>query len=69
MKKLVSLLMVFLLVLSVSGIALAQETVKIGANLEITGGVAAYGQMIWEGVNVAKEVVGDEVIGKKVELD
>lgn len=44
---------------------LAQETVKIGANLEITGGVAAYGQMIWEGVNIAKEVVGDEVLGKK----
>ena len=68
LRRLISLFTVFLLVLSFSGIVLAQETVKIGANLEITGGVAAYGQMIWEGVNIAKEVVGDEVLGKKVEL-
>ena len=44
-----------------------QDTVKIGANLEMTGSVAAYGQMINEGVQLIMEIVGTEVLGKKIE--
>lgn len=54
--------------LLLSGVASAQETIRIGANLEMTGAVAAYGQMIWEGINLIREIVGDTVLGKKVEL-
>lgn len=46
----------------------AEDVIRIGANLEMTGAVAAYGQMIWEGINLIREIVGDTVLGKKVEL-
>ncbi|MBC7216993.1 MAG: ABC transporter substrate-binding protein [Candidatus Caldatribacterium sp.] len=55
--------------LLLGGVALAaEEVIRIGANLEMTGAVAAYGQMIWEGINLIREIVGDAVAGKKVEL-
>lgn len=55
--------------LLLGGVALAaEEVIRIGANLEMTGAVAAYGQMIWEGINLIREIVGDTVAGKKVEL-
>lgn len=60
-------LVVVILVLF-AGCAWAQDVIRIGANLEMTGAVAAYGQMIWEGINLVREIVGDEVLGKKVEL-
>lgn len=45
------------------------ETIKIGANLELSGGVASYGQSILEGVDLALEEVNKKgVDGKKLEL-
>lgn len=45
------------------------ETVKIGANLELSGGVASYGQSIEEGLKLAIEEINKEGIdGKKLEL-
>ncbi|MBP8932876.1 MAG: ABC transporter substrate-binding protein [Candidatus Atribacteria bacterium] len=52
---------------SISVPVFGQDTVKIGANLEMTGGVAAYGQMINEGVELIREIVGTEVLGKQIE--
>lgn len=49
------------------GSVAAQETIKIGAYLPMTGGVAAYGDMEWSGLQIAKDMV-PEVLGKKVEL-
>ncbi|MEH6943211.1 ABC transporter substrate-binding protein [Bacillus sp. JJ722] len=45
------------------------ETIKIGANLELSGGVASYGQSILEGAELALEEINKEGIdGKKLEL-
>jgi branched-chain amino acid transport system substrate-binding protein len=45
------------------------ETIKIGANLELSGGVASYGQSIEEGLDLALEEINKEGIdGKKLEL-
>lgn len=68
MKKVLFAILLALLLAFSAAFAGAQETIRIGANLEMTGAVAAYGQMIWEGINLVKEIVGDEVLGKKVEL-
>ena len=45
----------------------AEETVKIGAWLPMTGAVAAYGQDAWDAIQIAKEMKST-VIGKKVAL-
>jgi branched-chain amino acid transport system substrate-binding protein len=45
----------------------AQDTIKFGAYLPMTGGVAAYGDMEWSGIQVAKEME-PEVLGKKIEV-
>jgi branched-chain amino acid transport system substrate-binding protein len=55
---------VFLLAASLS---FAAEPVKIGAFLPMTGGVAAYGQMGWEGVAIANKME-PQVLGRTVEL-
>lgn len=45
------------------------DTIKIGANLELTGGVASYGSGILEGLELAVEEINKEGIdGKKIEL-
>lgn len=45
------------------------ETIKIGVNLELSGGVASYGQSILEGVELAVEEINKEGIdGKEIEL-
>ncbi|RAK18196.1 amino acid/amide ABC transporter substrate-binding protein (HAAT family) [Anoxybacillus vitaminiphilus] len=45
------------------------DTIKIGANLELSGGVASYGQSIAEGLELAIEEINKEGInGKKLEL-
>jgi branched-chain amino acid transport system substrate-binding protein len=59
---------IFLAILLIVSIPVfGQDTVKIGANLEMTGSVAAYGQMINEGVELIMDIVGTEVLGKQVE--
>jgi branched-chain amino acid transport system substrate-binding protein len=50
-----------------TGQASAQDVIKIGAYLPMTGGVAAYGEMEWAGIQVAREME-PEVLGKKIEL-
>lgn len=45
------------------------DTIKIGANLELSGGVASYGQSILEGLELAIEEINEEGIdGKKIKL-
>jgi len=67
LKKFYCLGILFMMFLVLSLPVYAQDTVKIGANLEMTGGVAAYGQMENEGVELIREIVGTEVLGKQVE--
>ncbi len=50
-----------------SGPAVAQDTIKIGVYLPMTGAVAAYGQMEWDGIQIANEM-RPKVLGKKIEL-
>ncbi|MBI5572458.1 MAG: ABC transporter substrate-binding protein [Desulfomonile tiedjei] len=45
----------------------AAEPVPIGAYLPMTGGVAAYGQMGWSGISVARNME-PEVLGRPVDL-
>ncbi|WP_057911605.1 ABC transporter substrate-binding protein [Peribacillus muralis] len=45
------------------------DTIKIGVNLELSGGVASYGQSIAEGLELATEEINKEGIdGKKIKL-
>ena len=41
--------------------------IKIGAYLPMTGGVAAYGDMEWSGIQVAKDME-PQVLGKKIDV-
>lgn len=58
---------VLLLAVSLVGGAAAQEVIKIGAYLPMTGAVASYGQMEWAGIQIAQEMQ-PTVLGKKVEV-
>jgi branched-chain amino acid transport system substrate-binding protein len=60
-----ALLGVFLF--GVSGFGMAQDVVKIGAYLPMTGGVAAYGDMEWSGIQIAHDME-PTVLGKKIDL-
>ncbi len=51
----------------IGGLASAQDTIVIGAYLPMTGGVAAYGEMEWAGIQIAQEME-PEVLGKKIEV-
>jgi branched-chain amino acid transport system substrate-binding protein len=55
----------FLLALTPS--VLAQDTVRIGVYLPMTGGVASFGQMEWAGIQTAN-AMKPMVLGKRVEL-
>jgi len=45
------------------------DTIKVGVNLELSGGVASYGQSIVEGLDLAiEEINKDGIDGKKLEL-
>lgn len=44
------------------------DPIRIGFNLEITGAVAGYGQMGWEGAQLVREFVPMEVLGRPVEF-
>lgn len=52
---------------ALAGSAAAEDTIKIGAYLPMTGAVAAYGQMEWDGIQIANEIK-PTVLGKKIEL-
>jgi branched-chain amino acid transport system substrate-binding protein len=54
-------------VLGVAASGVAEETIKIGAYLPMTGAVAGYGQQEWAGIQIANEMQ-PTVLGKKIEL-
>ncbi|MBM7558973.1 ABC-type branched-subunit amino acid transport system substrate-binding protein [Marinitoga litoralis] len=60
MKK---LLLIMVLVLSLSLFA----SIKVGVVLPMTGGIAAFGDMTWKGIELAHEMY-PEVLGEKIEL-
>ena len=39
-----------------SGLGMAQDMIKIGAYLPMTGAVAAYGDMEWSGIQIAHDM-------------
>lgn len=49
------------------GMCAAQDVVQLGAYLPMTGAVAAYGEMEWAGIQIAKEME-PEVLGKKIDI-
>jgi branched-chain amino acid transport system substrate-binding protein len=55
-------------VLSISAFAQAQETVKIGLIVPMTGGQASTGQQINNAIKLYQQKNGDTVAGKKVEV-
>ncbi|MBC7332624.1 MAG: ABC transporter substrate-binding protein [Synergistetes bacterium] len=61
------LLVVIGLVFSSFSVAWAEDKIRIGVVMPMTGPVAAYGQMEWAGIQVAKELV-PTVLGKEIEL-
>lgn len=66
-KGLVLLAVTLSVLLGINGFALAADTIKIGVYLPMTGGVAAYGDMEWSGIQIARDME-PEVLGKKIEL-
>ena len=54
-------------VLGMAPLGMAEETIKIGAYLPMTGAVAGYGQQEWAGIQLAAEIQ-PTVLGKKIEL-
>jgi branched-chain amino acid transport system substrate-binding protein len=59
--------LVLLLVFSVLLFAMAMANIKIGVYFPMTGGIAAFGQMSWQGVQLAQEE-RPTVLGEKVDL-
>ncbi|MGV8075216.1 MAG: ABC transporter substrate-binding protein [Syntrophobacteraceae bacterium] len=69
MKKrfLAPVLVLLLVFLGFSGSCPAQDTIKFGAYLPMTGSVAAYGEMEWNGIEIAREME-PEVLGLKIDV-
>lgn len=63
----IALIAVMFLVAGVLSPAAAADTIKVGLYLPMTGAVAAYGQMEWDGIQIANAMM-PEVLGKKIEL-
>ncbi|MCD6160662.1 MAG: ABC transporter substrate-binding protein [Kosmotoga sp.] len=57
----------FLIVFVVLASVLSLAAIKIGVVLPMTGGIAAFGRMVWEGVEIAHELFPD-VNGETIEL-
>jgi branched-chain amino acid transport system substrate-binding protein len=53
--------------LGTMGTCYGQETIKLGAYLPMTGSVAAYGEMEWSGIQIARDME-PEVLGKKIDV-
>ena len=66
-KGLILLVAALSILPGIGGMASAQDTIVIGAYLPMTGGVAAYGEMEWAGIQIAQEME-PEVLGKKLEV-
>ncbi len=59
--------LVLFLVISVFVFAMGMADIKIGVYLPMTGGIAAFGQMTWQGIQLAQEE-RPTVLGEKVDL-
>ncbi|WP_324715778.1 ABC transporter substrate-binding protein [Carboxydochorda subterranea] len=68
MKRSVLVSLVGLFVLAGAVTASAAAPIKIGLNLEMTGGVAAYGQQGFEGIQTLQKMMKLEVLGRPVEF-
>jgi len=67
-KDLLAMMAVVSLVFcGLAGQAVAADTLKLGAYLPMTGAVAAYGQMEWDGIQIAKEME-PKVLGKTIDV-
>ncbi|MGE5577676.1 MAG: ABC transporter substrate-binding protein [Syntrophothermus sp.] len=68
MKRfLVSTLILSVIILGIGFAAAAEDVIKIGVYEPMTGGMAAGGQMTWEGIQLANEMNG-KVLGKTIKL-
>ncbi|QND70379.1 ABC transporter substrate-binding protein [Tardiphaga robiniae] len=68
LRNLISATVTAVSVLSVGAMAQAQETVKIGLIVPMTGGQASTGQQINNAIKLYQQKNGDTVAGKKVEI-
>ncbi|MDR6661082.1 branched-chain amino acid transport system substrate-binding protein [Tardiphaga robiniae] len=68
LRNLISATLTAVSVLSIGGLAQAQETVKIGLIVPMTGGQASTGQQINNAIKLYQQKNGDTVAGKKVEI-
>ncbi|WP_441228960.1 ABC transporter substrate-binding protein [Tardiphaga sp. 20_F10_N6_6] len=68
LRNLISATVTAVSVLSIGGLAQAQETVKIGLIVPMTGGQASTGQQINNAIKLYQQKNGDTVAGKKVEV-
>lgn len=68
LRNLISATVTAVSVLSVGAMAQAQETVKIGLIVPMTGGQASTGQQINNAIKLYQQKNGDTVAGKKVEV-
>jgi len=68
LRNLISATVTAVGVLSIGGLAQAQETVKIGLIVPMTGGQASTGQQINNAIKLYQQKNGDTVAGKKVEI-
>ncbi len=62
-----SFVCLFVFAFSLPAFAQKSDTIRVGVFLPMTGGVAAYGQEEWEGIQVAHQMQ-PTVLGRKVEL-
>ncbi|BBJ27351.1 ABC transporter substrate-binding protein [Athalassotoga saccharophila] len=65
MKKV--LILTSIIVMIFATFAVADDVIKIGVALPMTGNISSFGQMVWQGVELANEMF-PTVLGKKVEL-
>lgn len=56
-----------LVLIGIPGQSPAADVIKLGAYLPMTGGVAAYGEMEWAGIQIAKDMEPD-VLGKRIDI-
>ncbi len=55
------------IIMGVVPAAMAEEPINIGALLPMTGSVAAFGQMAWDGINTARKIE-PEALGRPIDI-
>ena len=67
-KRIVRTILALSLAPSVAGTASAQDTIKLGMIMPLTGGLATAGQQVVAGARLYMSQHGDMVAGKRIEL-